>query len=117
MLLRSTVSGHMSTTTSVPRYGPGLSAEQFIAYLVEYSYARGSVPKRPLSSSPEPPTDPNRRLVDCPACLDEKGEPTGEILAQLPSGTWVREKCGLCAGFKQVDDTALALYLAQSVDE
>lgn len=73
------------------------------------------VPKRPFRS--EPPTDPNPHLVDCPACLDEQGEPTGEVLVQLPSGTWVRERCVLCRGFKQIDDTALALHLAQGASE
>jgi hypothetical protein len=65
----------------------------------------------------EPPTDPNRRLVDCPACLNDRGEPTGDVLAQLPSGTWIRERCDLCGGFKKIDDTALALYLSQGASE
>jgi len=42
---------------------------------------------------PEPPTQPDRSLAPCPACQDEGGEPLGDVLVQLPSGTWVREPC------------------------
>jgi hypothetical protein len=31
----------------------------------------------------EAPTDPNVHSVDCPACLEEEGEPTGDVLVQL----------------------------------
>jgi hypothetical protein len=81
---------------------------------VPYQVLLQGLPWRMVPSS-EPPTDSDRRLVDCPACLDERGEPTGEVLVQRPSGTWVREKCDLCAGLRKVDDTALALYLVSPV--
>lgn len=64
-------------------------------------------------SPSERPTDPSRKLADCPACLDDAGEPTGEALVQKPSGTWVREQCDLCNGLRKVNDAALVLYLAQ----
>ena len=60
----------------------------------------------------ERPTDPSYRLVDCPACRDESGEPTGDALVRVPSGTWVRKSCDLCSGSKKVDETARAFYLA-----
>jgi hypothetical protein len=51
--------------------------------------------------------------VPCPACRDEGGEPAGEVLAQLPSGTWIRKKCDICRGRRKLDDDGLARYRAR----
>jgi hypothetical protein len=54
------------------------------------------------------PSLPEVTLVPCPACQDEAGEPTGEVLTLLPSGTWAREACDLCGGVKKLDHETLA---------
>jgi hypothetical protein len=64
-----------------------------------------------------PPTLPDDPLAPCPACEDEAGMPTGDVLVQLPSGTWVRDTCNVCQGRKQVHREELARRDAQVVDE
>ena len=93
--------------------------------LVDEENARGLVESgRHVSVSPpegharsERPTDPGDSLVPCPACQDERGQPTGEALVQLASGTRVREPCGICAGAKQLDREAMARYRTQTASE
>lgn len=65
----------------------------------------------------EPPPLPDDPLVPCPACEDEGGVPTGDILVQLPSGTWLRDTCHVCKGQKKVHREELARRNAQVVDE
>lgn len=48
--------------------------------------------------------------MPCPACVDDRGEPTGEMLVQLPSGTWVRRQCECCLGLRRVDRDGLDRY-------
>ena len=48
------------------------------------------------------PTSPDSGLVPCPACTDDRGEPLGDMLVQLPSGTWVRQVCERCQGLRRV---------------
>jgi hypothetical protein len=52
--------------------------------------------------------------VPCPVCRDEDGEPAGEVLAQLPSGTWLRTRCDVCRGRRKLDDDGLARYRARA---
>jgi CheY-like chemotaxis protein len=63
------------------------------------------------------PPVPAEPLAPCPACEDEAGVPTGEVLVQLLSGTWVRDTCNLCHGHKKVLREELARRNAQVVDE
>jgi hypothetical protein len=59
-----------------------------------------------MSSFDGLPSGPNctdLALVPCPACLDDRGEPTGDALVELPSGTWVRQVCEVCGGRKKVE--------------
>jgi hypothetical protein len=67
-------------------------------------YALNFVP----SSDHSAPADP--ALVPCPACMDDRGEPSGDALVQLPSGTWVRQKCGSCRGLKKLDREGMARH-------
>lgn len=64
-----------------------------------------------------PPPLPGDPTVPCPACEDEGGLPTGDVLVQLPSGTWVRDTCDVCRGAKRVHRDDLARRDAQVVDE
>ncbi len=43
----------------------------------------------------------------CTACIDERGQPTGDTLVQLASGTWVRRSCESCRGTKKIDHSQL----------
>jgi CheY-like chemotaxis protein len=43
--------------------------------------------------------------------------PTGDVLVQLPSGTWIRDTCSVCHGWKKVHRAELARRSAQAVDE
>jgi len=71
--------------------------------------------RRWINRVPPPlPVDP---LAPCPACEDEGGVPAGDVLVQLPSGTWVRDTCEVCHGRKRVHREALAEREAQVVDE
>ncbi len=64
-----------------------------------------------------PPPLPVEPPAPCPACEDEAGVPTGEVLVQLLSGTWVRDTCNVCRGHKSVSREELARRNAQLVDE
>ena len=64
-----------------------------------------------------PPALPAESLAPCPACEDESGMPSGAVLVQLLSGTWVRETCNVCRGQKKVNREELARRNAQVVDE
>jgi hypothetical protein len=64
----------------------------------------------------EAPTSPEIALVPCPACANEHGEPMGEHLVQLPSGTWVRRTCESCQGLRRLDREALARYRTLAAD-
>jgi len=63
------------------------------------------------------PSVPEVVLVPCPACQDEGGEPTGDVLVQLPSGAWVRETCDFCGGVKRLDAKEVARRRARTVRE
>jgi CheY-like chemotaxis protein len=63
-----------------------------------------------------PPPLPGE-LAPCPACEDEGGVPTGDVLVQLPTGTWVRDTCNVCHGRKKLNREELARRSAQVVDE
>jgi len=69
------------------------------------STSPGSLPRYAFCSvsSSDGSNSPDLTLVPCPACLDDRGEPTGETLVQLPSGTWVRQVCESCGGLKKVE--------------
>jgi CheY-like chemotaxis protein len=56
-------------------------------------------------------------LVPCPACEDDGGVPTGDVLVQLPSGTWVRDTCDVCLGQRMLDRRELARRSPPFVDE
>lgn len=56
------------------------------------------------------PTSPDVTLSPCPACLDDGGEPTGEKLVQLPSGTWLRQVCESCRGLGKLDGEGMARH-------
>ena len=92
-----------------PRAGP-----HRVAPLV----ARGTLPLVPLSDRyrSEAPTSPEVALVPCPACADERGEPTGDRLSQLPSGTWVRQFCESCHGSGKLDREGMARYRTLATD-
>lgn len=64
-----------------------------------------------------PPPLPGDETVPCPACEDEGGVPTGDVLVQLPSGTWIRDTCDVCQGQRRVHRDELARRDAQVVDE
>lgn len=64
-----------------------------------------------------PPPLPGDVTAPCPACEDEGGVPTGDVLVQLPSGTWVRDTCDVCHGAKRVRCEELARREAQVIDE
>lgn len=64
-----------------------------------------------------PPPLPGDQTAPCPACEDEGGVPTGDVLVQLPSGTWVRDTCDVCHGQKRVHREEVARRNAQVVDE
>ncbi|HEX8793392.1 MAG TPA: response regulator [Polyangiaceae bacterium] len=64
-----------------------------------------------------PPPLPGDQTAPCPACEDEGGMPTGDVLVQLPSGTWVRDTCDVCRGARRVQREELARRDAQVVDE
>lgn len=64
-----------------------------------------------------PPPLPGDSLAPCPACEDEGGVPTGYVLVQLPSGTWVRDTCNVCRGHTRVSREDLARRNAQMIDE
>jgi CheY-like chemotaxis protein len=64
-----------------------------------------------------PPPLPADTLAPCPACEDEAGIATGDVLVQLPSGTWVRETCDVCLGRKRVRRDELARRDAEMIDE
>ena len=64
-----------------------------------------------------PPPLPADLFAPCPACEDEGGVSTGDVLVQLPSGTWLREPCTVCHGSKRVQRATLAQREAQMVDE
>jgi hypothetical protein len=63
------------------------------------------------------PSVPDVVLVACPACQNEEGEPTGDVLVQLPSGAWVRETCDFCGGVKRLDAREVARRRARTVQE
>ena len=63
------------------------------------------------------PSLPEVTLVPCPACQDEAGEATGDVMTLLPSGTWARETCDLCGGVKTLDREALARRRSRVVRE
>jgi CheY-like chemotaxis protein len=56
-------------------------------------------------------------LVPCPACEDEGGVPTGDVLVQLPSGTWIRDTCEVCQGQRMLDRRQLDRRSPPFVDE
>jgi hypothetical protein len=58
----------------------------------------------------EAPTAPDIVLVPCPACVDDGGEPTGQALVRLPSGTWTRQRCESCLGLRKLDREGLARH-------
>lgn len=64
-----------------------------------------------------PPPLPGDQTAPCPGCEDEGGLPTGDVLVQLPSGTWVRDTCDVCHGAKRVQRDELARRDAEVVDE
>jgi CheY-like chemotaxis protein len=64
-----------------------------------------------------PPPLPGDPTVPCPGCEDEGGLPTGDVLVQLPSGTWVRDTCDVCRGARRVHRDELARRDALVVDE
>jgi CheY-like chemotaxis protein len=64
-----------------------------------------------------PPPLPGNPLAPCPACEDEGGVPTGDVLVQLPSGTWVRDTCNVCHGEKRVHREEVERRNEQVVDE
>jgi hypothetical protein len=82
--------------------------------------ARGRLPIVPPSdryrSESEAPTSPEVPLVACPACADEGGEPTGDRLSQLPSGTWVRQFCESCHGLGKLDREGMERYRTLATD-
>ncbi len=61
----------------------------------------------------EAPTTPDETIVACPACQDDEGVSIGDVLAQLPSGTWVRRRCDVCLGLRKVDREGLARFQAR----
>lgn len=64
-----------------------------------------------------PPPLPGDQTVPCTACEDEGGVPSGDVLVQLPSGTWIRDTCDVCRGQRRVHRDDLARRDAQMVDE
>jgi hypothetical protein len=62
---------------------------------------------------PAPAVEPSTELgsLACTACIDERGQPTGDRLVQLASGTWVRRLCESCRGTKKIGLTNRAQSL------
>jgi len=58
----------------------------------------------------EAPTSPDIALVPCPACVDDGGEATGQVLVRLPSGTWLRRTCDSCLGLRKLDREGIARH-------
>jgi hypothetical protein len=75
--------------------------DDFTGAIVDEQDARAWVERGAPSEAEDP-------LTPCPACQDEAGFPVGDVLAQLPSGTWVRETCDVCQGGKTVGRDELA---------
>jgi hypothetical protein len=64
----------------------------------------------------EAPASPDLEVVPCPACVNESGEPTGDHLVQLPSGTWIRQPCESCLGLRKLDSEGMAWYRTLAAD-
>lgn len=62
-------------------------------------------------------TSRNEAVIPCPQCQDDTGQPVGEVLVQLPSGTWVREACSVCRGRRVLDAEGQARYQMTRVNE
>jgi hypothetical protein len=69
------------------------------------------MPSFPLAT---PVTSPALAYVECPACRDDEGQPTGEALVQIRSGTWVRRVCEACEGKKVLDAEGIATWRART---
>ena len=69
---------------------------------------------------PEPETQPDLAIFPCPACVDERGRPTGARLVTRitqTSHSGRLEKCSVCGGRRQLSRQEMAAYKALPPDE
>lgn len=61
----------------------------------------------------EPPTRPDLETFPCPACVDDLGDPVGEVLVSEETATGYkqrRERCPECAGLLRVGREQMARW-------
>jgi hypothetical protein len=69
---------------------------------------------------PEPETQPDLAVFSCPACIDERGRPTGARLRTILTETGHRgrlEKCPVCKGRKQLNREEMLAYKQRPPEE
>ena len=60
----------------------------------------------------EPPTVPSRSQFPCPECRDDRGVPTGDVIAETTLGPG-RKPCETCWGKRVIDFATLTRWRAR----